>query len=40
MLLYIMTKQILNKFKKIYTQYIVVGTGVCGLLVLYVVYEL
>lgn len=40
MLLYIMTKQNSNKFKKIYTQYVVVGTGVYGWLALYIVYEL
>ena len=40
MLLYIMTKQISNKFKKIYTQYVVAGTGVYGWLALYIVCEL
>lgn len=35
-----MTKQNSNKFKKIQAQYVVVGTGVYGLLALYIVYEL
>lgn len=35
-----MTKQISNKFKKIYKQYVVAGTGIYGRLALYIVYEL